>query len=398
MHIKAYLRSVGFGGRTDFGILLAVGLNFYRCYARLDTIEVCGYALGISLLLFVTWVCSDLKELVSDSRLGKWWRQNPYMLSNSNRFMATFIELIQDRNWKVICQWLDMDQNNHQMLLLDRSQQTILHHAILYRAPAHVIEAILRRAPSLASVQNDLGEAALHWAIRLEANREILNLLLKANPGAGVYSRDHNGITPLWLLWDRKTRTMSTNEIVRMFRSSPTSWRRIEMLLDPPRGEYHRRSNTPTSLLHKVAGYPTPAGIFAVVCNMYGRFGRVRDVLGRTPLMVACSSADANEAHDAVTKVQFLLQIVPEAHSIPNHEGRLPIHVALQSGIGFGKGLEELVRLDRGESVRKPDPLSKLPLFALPVVADREENIRNLDTSYRLLRNDPSQLELLRGS
>ena len=111
------------------------------------------------------------------------------------------IEMIVQRDWKTLQKFISYHPNLV-FKLRDTKQQSILHHACLFRAPTHVIESILRCAPEVASVQNVDGESALHWAIRLAIPNTILLLLLHAYPQS-PFIPDKDNVTPLSLLWDR---------------------------------------------------------------------------------------------------------------------------------------------------------------------------------------------------
>ena len=139
------------------------------------------------------------------------------------------LEAIALRRWKTVLSWIAFHPNQVSSQK-DRKGQTILHHAALFRAPAHIMDMILWASPELAQKSNRDGELALHWAVRLSTPNPVLNLLLKANPEA-AFCRDRvEGVTPLSLLWERHQSSLINiwrSDRNQLLSESENTWRRI---------------------------------------------------------------------------------------------------------------------------------------------------------------------------
>uniref|UniRef100_A0A7S4JAZ6 Uncharacterized protein n=1 Tax=Odontella aurita TaxID=265563 RepID=A0A7S4JAZ6_9STRA len=93
-----------------------------------------------------------------------------------------------------------------------------LHAAILFDAPAHVIEALLEVLPSAARSRDDKGYLPLHLACRNDKKRsdssdvaDVVKALLEAYP-EGAFEEDEKGRTPL-VLADRSRRRVENDGV-----------------------------------------------------------------------------------------------------------------------------------------------------------------------------------------
>jgi hypothetical protein len=112
-----------------------------------------------------------------------------------------------------------------------------------------------------------------------------------------------------------------------------------------------------------------------------------------TPLMCALISRNTPIAV-RFQYLHILLQANPRLAEIPNRVGQLPLHVACSQPdfLDWGKGLSTLFR-SHPTAVSKRDPESALFPFQIAAVAS-EANSTSLDSTYELLRADPSVLLL----
>jgi ankyrin repeat protein len=340
--------------------------------------------------------------------------------STSKLLTREHLDPIASRKWKTVLAWIAFCPD--ELKLLDRKKQTILHHVCLFRAPADVIEMILYAAPELASMRNEDGEIALHWAIRLSAPNEIFRMLLAANPTSGFHARDKDGNTPLSLIWDRhreeflEARWMVGGEGVL----SLNSWKRMLLLLQYNNNQVYRDTSTgedidtdadadaetplPFRPLHVAAQSPCPPGVVPLLISVYRDELAVKDKDGRLPLHIAATNATINRSYDVQSKISMLLAEYPEAARIADASGRLPIYIALESGIAWEEGIQDLFALEP-EVIGNCDCVTSLYPFLLgavgagrrrPVTADTAETHEchqfdhSLSTVYTLLRADPA--------
>ena len=80
-----------------------------------------------------------------------------------------------------------------------------------------------------------------------------------------------------------------------------------------------------------------------------------------------------------------LLEQYPEAASIPNKDGRLPLHLAIECGRSWYNGVKILYRA-APDVIRSQDPLTGLYPFQLALTSKKCD----LTTAYQLLHADPS--------
>jgi ankyrin repeat protein len=91
-------------------------------------------------------------------------------------------------------------------------------------ASVHTIRVLLEHGdPTAASLRDVDGDTPLHAACRCGASRDVLEVLLRANPAA-VHERCHEGLTPLLRLWVRYT-VIVGNDVL----SSIKSWTELEL-------------------------------------------------------------------------------------------------------------------------------------------------------------------------
>jgi hypothetical protein len=290
--------------------------------------------------------------------------------------------------------------------LRDTKGQTVLHHAALFRAPAHVMEGILWVAPELASVPNRDGELALHWAVRLTTPNPVLALLLQANPETAFW-RDHQNSTPLSLLWGRHQTSLLQNwrsEREKLLVESNNTWKRILSIFRAVHEAQNLGSSENFLPLHIAASRPCPPCLFPLMVEVYKEQLSTEDIHGRLPLTIACTSPSANRSCDVLTKIELLLREYSPAAKYSNSSPvRYPLHIALASGIIWNEGIHMLLQaFPVALSIR--DPVTGLFPFALAAMQENKSSVspentketvdEDLTTIYCVLRADPSVLKL----
>ena len=353
--------------------------------------------------------------------LGMIYSSKSIVLSSYHKYDSSTCRLLSNehlepialRQWKVVLSWVAFHPDQV-ATLQDTKHQTILHHACLFRAPAHVMESILCAAPELASMANRDGELPLHWAIRLSTPNPVLQLLLEANPETAFW-KDNLNATPLSLLWERHYTT-----VLRTWREHPefvlelNSWKRIVSIFravhrhnrqerqyqyadeeeeeeeepdddDDDEEEKDADNDDQESLdesdrgcrtnikqflpLHIAASRPCPPGLFSFMMQLYDTLWEQKDRDGQVPLMIACYYPIANRAYGVCTKVQYLLQENRDATAAQRDlTGRYPLHAATISGIQWKEGVKDLFRaFPQALTIR--DPLTDLYPFQLAAAA-----------------------------
>jgi ankyrin repeat protein len=274
---------------------------------------------------------------------------------------SVLMRLVQAYDWAAVLSRISTHPDETRIIGYQR--RTPLHFACDQDAPSVVIQALLKAFPEssistgtsnmtplhitcssqLASVhvvrvflENGLreqysmrdvdGDTPLHAACRCGAPIEVLELLLRAHPGA-VNVRDFEGLTPLLRLWVRYFVILGADTIESVKQTTDLSgelleaWNKTELLLrcahyghinTPPPLYYgyasgeHSLGTSPTqlsksflehssmrmhqSILHAAAAVDCPRAILKIATQVYSHQLEARDNLGRTPLMIAASA------------------------------------------------------------------------------------------------------------
>ena len=360
------------------------------------------------------------------------------VLASKKELTQAHIDPIALRKWKEVIAWITFHPED--LLLVDKKKQSVLHHCCLFRAPAVVIEMILFQAPELVSKKNQDGEIPLNWAVRLSAPNEVLQLLLSVDPALGCISKDKQGNTALSLIWERHgdiLLEMWWNEGKEQI-TEYHWWKRILYLLEcyhnaNMSSESHTHSlksdsvdnnhiddniKSPFLELHAATKCPgCPVSLFQLMLKVYGSQIRQKDENGRLPLTVACLDAVNNRSSGVLTKIQLLLSEYPEAVDVIDNYLRLPIFVALESGIVMDEGIADLLQASP-RCLQLFDPVTNLAPFLVAASGSQVRQhrtsdtyaiqnsyssepasveTRSLNTIYSLLRADPSQLSRQRS-
>lgn len=340
------------------------------------------------------------------------------------------IDLIAARRWREVLVWIVFQP--HELLFVDKKQQSALHHACLFRAPAQIIEMLLYQAPELARMANSDQELPLHWAVRLSMPKEVLKWLLAVHPESGCVAKDREGNTALSLVWKNQEADLlnlwwaSGRQAVL---ESPR-WQSILFFLNCYSSFLQQKQDSfsPTTIelegayetlvQHKKTFQPlhtathccnVPSPLFALILQVYQDDLQRPDPMGRLPLAIACLDPVSNRSVGAFTKIHLMVAGSPEAVAHRDHCGRLPLHLALENGFIWEEGIDRLIQV-APKSVLVNDPISGLPCFLLAATgSQRREGCLDgargdpmgeslsLSTIFRLLRSDPAQLSLLKS-
>ena len=331
-------------------------------------------------------------------------------------------------------------------------------------ASAHVVRVLLENGIHEQFSMRDVdGDTPLHAACRCGAPIEVLELLLKAHPAA-VMQRDFEGLTPLQRLWVRYTVILgsdmieSVNCAADLLGQLLEAWRKTELLL---RCAHHGAIEgrvaganpdtvsgsqvvVPFRAVHAAAAVDCPRFVVKIAAKVYPHQLDEKDEQGRTPLLIAAAAPifqvhdlsdegytledvihgdDANSGEfgfeDETTDcsypsvIDFLLQSNSEtaAQGAFMHDplGRLPVHIALQTGKRWNEGVRALIEASP-DSVGVADPTSGLYPFMIAACGRgsssatlSDDNSQNsaqsrkgdIGTTFELLRLNPSLIELL---
>jgi ankyrin repeat protein len=317
-------------------------------------------------------------------------------------------------------------------------------------ASVHVIRVLLELGVQGQCALQDLdGDTPLHTACRCGANLDVLEVLLQAYPQA-VHERDLEGLTPLLRMWVRCFVMLGSDAIesVRgpadLVGELGDAWKKTDLLLCAAHyGSVDHRPAHHTFSLHAAAAVDCPRPIVRIAATVYADQLMLQDEQGRTPLMLAAEApiykvrdlsddgytfedvidgddaaaivTGAEGSDDAATDAQpsvleILLQAcqgeATSAACVTDHSGRLPLHVALQTGKKWNQGVLSLVEAfpeSLGSAIEGPIPKDAIKLrspdtglYPFMLASVRENG--DLTTSYEILRHSPSvMVNLVKG-
>ena len=183
------------------------------------------------------------------------------------------------------------------------------------------------------------------------------------------------------------------------------AWQRLILFFEPSE---HDPSPSP---LHVAAKSSCPPGLFPLLIQVYCDQLRAKDTKGRNALQIACSDPVSNRTTDLRTKIHYLLREDAGAALELDREGRTAFFIALEAGVAWNEGLEQLFDFTPHD-ITTADSLTRLPPFLLAAVGaahrlkvtharKRREMIMNcseksLATIFKLLTANPSCIELMK--
>lgn len=305
----------------------------------------------------------------------------------------------------------------------DKSGQTPLHVAC-WNGSSEIIQILLYANPSVASIRDNHGRTPLHHACSSVslASAETFKILIKANPNA-VKVMDKRGKTPLALLCDRhESRLQTALELMKhvtndidadILYANPREniygkilrpfWNQLQILLsayDKPECNL----SLDESLVHALSSIPDcPSLLFDLAVQLYP--DQVKEkVFGSLPLHCAAECPAILDEEDGYYVLHALLLLFPHACRIPDSYGRLPLHLAIQSGKSYHGALKYLfeeypdaISMRDGQHYLLPFMLASLssttdsgtsPVNSTPVARPQAQH--TVDSALELLKLDPS--------
>lgn len=329
-----------------------------------------------------------------------------YILATNHKYDEIVSRL--EKNETPSLEWTDFNGN------------TVLH--ILCRQERmskEAIEAVIQKRPSMAGLRNQLSWTPLHLAchrrIGLSPSRspDIANIrlsLIRACPSAvskrreSSYSRE----TPFEMACIARADLKVLEAMLRVDpslalpRSVKSNNRSPLQVLWSARLKDHTALILLTALfgrvvdarksflLHAACSQRVPRDCFEEILTNHSEQLLIPDHLGNLPLHYAVSPQRFNAQAFTEYIVSSLLELAPEAARVPNHEGRLALHCALDRPyLTWHKGgLSKLAPL--ALSIRDP----RTGLYPLQMAAVHASQSRlHHSTLFEILRAAPEMLQ-----
>jgi len=322
--------------------------------------------------------------------------------------------------------------------------ETPLFVACQNQPPLKLVHALLEAWPQAVSTKSRQGELPLHIAARYQAPAAVLRRLVQDFPDTAC-RRTRWGATPLVAFWEAQQEGVRHVARSLMDRSSRESsiqdkLTAVPSIVDGYKQQVtdvllravvrHRRMSITTSsinttdaeddtaalyCLHAAVSLGSSTGYHRLVLfyafSEYPQQATMRDQAGRLPLHIAVGPDNSSSPTSQwkfrpqeFWSIKLALHFHPESASLadPNEPaGRHPLHTALTHHHEICHGVQELVEA-APHVLSLRDPVTGLVPFLMASarspskVAAAEDECRSLDTTWALLRADPSVLERLR--
>lgn len=225
-----------------------------------------------------------------------------------------------------------------------------------------VVRSLYNFYPRMANSKDNDGDLPLHYAARYSESTEMIQFLLQANPSATKVHGEGN-LVPLQNALYNESETLKVAIVKVLLDADPAAASTVHSDGDTV---FHIAINQECKrdlLEHLLAAFP--AGV------------RVQNDIGYLPLHAACLTKDIPRS---VENVELLLDIYPEAASVPCVYGHIPAHLAAESSTpevlskvlaAYPQGIHCVCTEDNGNT----------PLFKA-VAANNEDTIRYICSHY----------------
>ena len=274
-----------------------------------------------------------------------------------------------------------------------------------YNGSTELVLLLLKHCPDAVSMRTQTGIKAgktpFHIACEANADWRVLRAMLLINPGLAtepyvkkdVYSVAEH---PLQLLWNNIHNNTATS--VTANNTTTTTHDKMALLIRAAHygtvdDAFHQ--GHPVRLLNAACSVRCPQDYFLQLLEQHADQVRELDERNLLPLHYAVEHASVESQAYSQFVIESLLELYPEAASVENEEGRLPLHVALMdSKLTWHKGGVQEIVFAYPDALRVRDPLYQLPPFLASAFHAIKSRL-HLSTSFELLRTAPDVIESL---
>ena len=287
-------------------------------------------------------------------------------------------------------------------------------HVACWNGSDEVIQLLVAASREVVSIVDKNGKSALHLACSSwpPPSDQTIELLLMADPEISMLA-DNNGDTPLSLLCSRNQARMRMalesvardNDADAVYNGVLAPfWKQLRLLLTANAGDRFSREDN-WKLVHACTTVPDcPQLLFELALKLHPEQVKQK-WCGHFPLHLAaeCPTSQLDETHRDGFYITSLLALFPKACSVPDDIGRLPLHIAIQSGKTWEYVLQKLFESYPAALLVREGQHFLLPFMVAALSGDRNDprecRVHRLPPNYdlsaalELLKADPSGIK-----
>ena len=244
-------------------------------------------------------------------------------------------------------------------------------------------------------IRNVFGGSALHSAVNHNAVLEVLQALVVANPRI-LSVHTHDGIHPISALYTAYIQTISGYmAVARLIKGETVEnaaeghfgrfWAKVEFMAtvdQPPTTEHNKER----MVLHGLLQAQILVNFYKLALKWDPTLATVPLTRGDLPLHVLVERRPFRLKEKEA--IEATLQEYPQAASVRNDNGDLPIFLAIRNKMPFGNGMDAILEASRS-SVMQRDPETKLLPFQLAAAVGGKVAV---DNTFHLLLTQPDLL------
>jgi len=292
-----------------------------------------------------------------------------------------------------------------QVEVVDVKGWTPLHYACRFKASPEVIKCLLETSPCFKSdgenahtcrnslsrntairIQDKRGRCPLYYAIRYEADPEVIKLLVVAYPES-ITLKDKEGTSPISFIWDNFATGYvgrrhileainclsdeSTRKNYAMKEKLRVKWDRVIDILKVAWQHQKSSSNSDEQerewlLLHAASSFSCHLSLLQLAVELCPEQANVVDVsTGRLPLHFVADCYSSGTENDTACRhmIRKLLKLYPDAAQCKDKMGMTPLRIAVEDKLWIGDGLVDLYNAFPGAAMI-PDSAWMLPIHA----------------------------------
>ena len=263
----------------------------------------------------------------------------------------------------------------------------------------------------------------LFYSLKRGSSDEVVQSVFEAHPDA-VLERDFFGITPLSLIYHgskdpsilesmlkyrpslalKKINSFAGPDLVRLVcspwealldtnaaavRRNPelsNQWKKVVLTISAAHTCLHNHKHEQNHEMHVALELPVSPKILSWYIKMYSYQVKIPMADGKLPLHAFVTSKVFANHKETDSLMQMLLEIYPESAGTW-YRGKLPIHLAIESGCMWTNGLQRLLY---AYPEARQMPNSQTLLFPFMMAAD---DSCDLNTLYNIIREGPEMFQ-----